>query len=147
MKLIYSKLIKKVSYKKINCIVDFEYARKEVNEILNGLEFDDLKNLRLYTYKQRIDKTKYKELSFVIFLPVILIIPGTLTGCLQIFFPKCIVFFVTIGYLLFACIIIVSYAIHWMHTHTDRIESNLFLEKIIDDELEKRKKRGGIKDV
>ena len=34
MKLIYSELIEKVSYKKINCVVDFEYARKGVNEIL-----------------------------------------------------------------------------------------------------------------
>ena len=43
MKLIYSELIEKVSYKKINCVVDFEYARKGVNEILSGLKFDDLK--------------------------------------------------------------------------------------------------------
>ena len=64
MKLIYSELIEKVSYKKINCVVDFEYARKGVNEILSGLKFDDLKNLRLYTYQQRISKTKFKELSF-----------------------------------------------------------------------------------
>ena len=70
MKLIYSELIEKVSYKKINCVVDFEYARKGVNEILSGLKFDDLKNLRLYTYQQRISKTKFKELSFSIFLPV-----------------------------------------------------------------------------
>ena len=55
MKLIYSELIEKVSYKKINCVVDFEYARKGVNEILSGLKFDDLKNLRLYTYQQRIN--------------------------------------------------------------------------------------------
>ena len=141
MKLIYSELIEKVLYKKINCVVDFEYARKGVNEILSGLKFDDLKNLRLYTYQQRISKTKFKELSFSIFLPVILIIPGTLIGCLQKFFSNFSALLVTVIYLFFAGIVIVSYAICWMHVHTDRIESNLFLEKIIDDELEKRKMR------
>ncbi|RHQ20251.1 hypothetical protein DWZ13_08800 [Coprobacillus sp. AF29-3BH] len=97
--------------------------------------------MRLYTYQQRISKTKFKELSFSIFLPIILIIPGTLIGCLQKFFSNFSALLVTAIYLFFAGIVIVSYAICWMHVHTDRIESNLFLEKIIDDELEKRKMR------
>ncbi|WP_158570595.1 hypothetical protein [Faecalibacillus intestinalis] len=60
---------------------------------------------------------------------------------MQKFFSNFSALLVTAIYLFFAGIVIVSYAICWMHVHTDRIESNLFLEKIIDDELEKRKMR------
>lgn len=139
----YLKCISLCSYDEINSAASYNDVNRKIIKIISKLEDYELNDLRIYIYKKKVEYENSKETSFSSHLPYILLIPGTFASYLgsvvSQLHGEIWGFAVIIGYMVSCGIVILTSNNKLMKKHTNRIRSHLLLEKMIDDEIIKRK--------
>lgn len=144
MEQVYSKIIKICSYKKITDANDYKYTKEEILSVIKNIDNKDLKNLRLLVYKKRVECQTANELTFSSHLPFVLIFPSVLAGYLGSYligsFGVIGSFILMVAYIFVCAYFIIHRNNELMEEHKNKIQSHLFLEKILDDEILSREK-------
>lgn len=145
MEQIYDRIIQLCVYDDINTVASFNDIAKKITKIVNKLDDTELSDLRLHVYKKKVEYQNSKEMTFSSHFPFILILPSVFSGYLGTIFLETNGILAGLGimivYALICGFVIIRANNKLIREHTNRIESHVFLEKIIDEEIKNRDKQ------
>lgn len=139
MEQIYDRIIQLCVYNDINTASSFNDIAKKITKIINKLDDTELSDLRLYVYKKKVEYKNSKEMTFSSYLPFVLILPSVFSEYLGTIFLETKGILSGLGimmiYALICGFVIIRANNKLIREHINRIESHVFLEKIIDEEI------------